>query len=637
MTTSLGGYTGHILDINLTGRSVGEYSFTDDERELYLGGKIAAAKIFYDYIDGPIDPLSEDNIIVVMTGPLTGTGAPSSSRFNISTVSPLTGLLASSNCGGSFGLFLKKSGYDGIIIRGKSEVPIHVDISERNVSFLDASQLWGKTTGDTQSSIGGRSGKIVIGPAGENLVKYAGVFSEERTAGRAGVGAVMGSKKLKAVTAQGSVLLDIKDREKTKEINKNWVKHLKSHPITGVQLPKLGTAGLLSAMNVRHMLATRNYRYGKFAKYDSISGETMAEKYLVKNKGCITCPIQCSRVVNIDGKAVKGPEVETLGLLGSNLENNDLESILRWNYELDELGMDTITMGSTIGFAMELNERGLWDNGLHFGCTDNISEVMRDTAYRHGIGNLLAEGTRFLAKRFGASDCAMNVKGLELAAYEPRGAVGQGLGYAVANRGGCHLNGGYLVALEGLGLSIDPYTKHGKAELCSMFQDLMEAVSAGGNCIFTTYAMLPGFLIENPNSLISRWTNKLLPHCGPILRIANRFATPLLNVNIPGIFPYSSAVKAATGMNMTLGRYKRIGERGYNLERLINMRLGMKSSDDRLPSRLTDENQIDGDSRTKVPIADMKAEYYRVRGWTADGVPSGSLLKRLGIEDGRHD
>lgn len=634
MATAYGGYTGRILDLNLSDRSVGEYSFTDEERYMYLGGKIAAAKILYDYLHGPIDPLSEANIIVVMTGPLTGTGAPSSGRFNISSVSPLTGLCASSNCGGSFGLFLKKAGYDGLIIRGKSRQPVCVNITDKGVEFADASHLWGKTTSETQGLIGGRNGKIVIGPAGENMVKYAGIFSEERTAGRAGVGAVMGSKLLKAVTASGMYQVEIKDKGRAKELNKNWVKLLKSHPITGVQLPKLGTAGLLSAMNVRHMLATRNYKYGNYDDFDNISGETMAEKYLVKNKGCITCPIQCSRVVNIDGKNVKGPEVETLGLLGSNLENNSLEHILRWNYELDELGMDTISMGSTIGFAMELKERGLWDCGLSFGNIDNLSQIFEDTAYRRGIGDLLAEGTRFLADKFGGKDCAMNVKGLELAAYEPRGAVGQGLGYAVSNRGGCHLNGGYLVVLEGLGLAVNPYTERGKAELCVMFQDLMEAVSAGGNCIFTTYAIFPGFLIKNPNSFISRAANKILPHCGGMLRIANRFAMPLLNVNIPGMFPYSSVVKAVTGMNMTFGRYKQIGERGYNLERLLNMKLGLRERDDSLPDRLTEENQIPGDDRTKVPLKGMKRKYYAVRGWNGAGMPEAKLLKRLGLKGG---
>lgn len=207
---------------------------------------------------------------------------------------------------------------------------------------------------------------------------------------------------------------------------KRWV-------VNGEQLPKLGTAGLVSIMNDKNMLATRNYKYGRFDDYQKISGEYLAEKYFIKNKGCITCPIRCSRVVEVHGKEVKGPELETIGLLGSNIENNNLNLIMEWNLLLDELGIDTISVGSTIGFAMELNEKGFWDNGLQFGKVENLSGIFEDIAYRKGIGDLLAEGTRALAEKFGGEEFAINSKGLELAAYEPRNAVGQGLGYGVSN------------------------------------------------------------------------------------------------------------------------------------------------------------------------------------------------------------
>lgn len=622
---------GKVLKIDLTDRSVSEYPWEDSERELFLGGKIMAAKIISDNIKQKIDPFSEDNMLVITTGPMTGTGAPSSSRFNISTISPLTGFLASSNCGGNFGMFLKKAGYDGLVLTGKSKDRIWIEISNDDVAFHEADGLWGYTTGRTQEAIKGRNGKIVIGPAGENLVRYASIFSEDRAAGRAGVGAVMGSKNLKAVVASGTRTVNVYDRDRLKKINKKWVMRLKNHPLTGTQLPRLGTAGLLSTMNARKMLATRNFKYGQYKHFENVSGECLAEKYLIKNKGCISCPIQCSRVVDVNGRQVKGPEVETLGLLGPNIENDNLELILKWNYELDELGMDTISAGGTIAFAMELNEKGLWDNGLCFGKTDNLSQTFEDIAYRRGIGDLLAEGSKRLSEKFGGSEFAIHSKGLELAAYEPRGAVGQGLGYAVSNRGGCHLNGGYLAVLEGLGLKMDPYTTKSKAALTVMFQDVMEGVSAGGNCLFTAYAMLPGSVISKPNSKISHFVNGFLKHSGGIVNAINKMPQWMLGFNLP-VFPHTYALSAVTGMKMNFGKLKKIGERGYNLERLFNIRMGLTEAQDDLPYRLKYELQVPGDERTRVPLDKLKNDYYKRRDWDSKGRPKENNLRKMKLQ-----
>ncbi len=630
MSTSLGGYMGKVLRLDLTTREVSEYPWSDEDRKLYLGGKIMAARILYDKIKTKIDPLSSDNVMVISTGPLTGTGAPSSGRFNISTVSPLTGLITSSNCGGNFGLFLKKAGYDALILEGKSEEQIWIEIAEDNITFHSAGELWGKTTGETQEHLGGKTGKLVIGPAGENLVLYASIFSEERAAGRAGVGAVMGSKNLKAITATGTKSVEVSNRERVKAVNKQWVAQLKRHPFTGVQLPKLGTAGLLSSMHARRMLATRNYKYGQFKDFENVSGEVLAEKHLVKNVGCVSCTMQCARQVRVDGKLVKGPEVETLGILGPNLENGNLELILKWNYLLDELGMDTITCGSTIAFAMELNEKGLWDNGLEFGKVDSLSEVFENIAHRRGIGNILADGSKRVSERFGGKEFAIHSKGLELAAYEPRAAVGQGLGYAVSNRGGCHLNGGYFVVMEGLGLSMDPYTTKSKGALVMMFQDIMEAVSAGGSCLFTTYSMIPAALALKPNSRLTRLANKLMKYSGGIINIVNKFPG-LLSVNVPALFPHTLAIDAVTGMKMNMGKFKKIGERGYNLERLFNVRIGLTAKDDDLPKRLKEEEQVPGNKLTVVPIEKLKQKYYKARGWSKDGRPTASKLAALGL------
>jgi aldehyde:ferredoxin oxidoreductase len=385
-------------------------------------------------------------------------------------------------------------------------------------------------------------------------------------------------------------------------------------------------------MQNRKMLATRNYKYGQYKDFEMISGETLAEKYLIKNKGCVTCPIQCGRQVEINGKKVKGPELETLGLLGPNIENNNLEAIIKWNYELDELGMDTISAAGSIAFAMELNEKGLWDNGLQFGKIDNLSEVFQNIAYRRGIGDLLAEGTKFLSKKFGGEEFAINSKGMELSAYEPRAAVGQGLGYAVSNRGGCHLNAGYLVLFEGLGLAIDPYTTKGKAELNVLAQNLMEAVSASGNCLFTLYAMIPGKLVSKPNSRITRLVNKILTSkmIEVSLNIINKSSEGGLPINIP-LIPQIKSLKTTTGMKMDFGRLKAIGERGYNLERMFNIKRGLVPENDSLPKRLTDELQDPEDNRTRVPLDELKRKYYRARGWSEKGVPEEKTLKRIGL------
>ena len=632
MSTKFGAYCGKVLKVDLTTRKVEEYPFSDEERELFLGGKIMAAKIIYNNVTEKIDPLSPENMLVITTGPMNAIGAPCSSRFNCSTISPLTGYYTSSNCGGDFGLHLKRAGLDGLIVTGKSDEKVYLYVTPDGVEFKNADALWGLKTGATQEAIPEKGGKFVIGPAGENLVKYACVISGERAAGRGGVGAVFGSKNLKGIVAYGIKSPAVHDRDKLRQVNKEWTERLKAHPTTGNQLPKLGTAGLVTSMQAKNLLSTHNYRSGKYEHFEDISGETLHDEHLVRNSGCTTCPIRCARVVKVDGKEVKGPEVETLGLFGPNILNHDIQSIFDWNYEMDELGMDTISCGNTISFAMELNEKGMWDNGLEFGKIDNIRQVIDDIAHRRGIGDDLAEGSKRLSEKFGGKEFAMNVKGMELAAYEPRGAVGQGLGYAVANRGGCHLNGGYLVVMEGLGLSVNPYTTGAKAGLCAMFQDLMETCSAGGNCLFTTYAFFPMFLMNKPNGMIARIVNTVATKIGFAIALILRVPTAVA-MHMPfNMLPHTKAIQAATGMKMTFGKFIRIGERGYNLERMIDVRLGVSSKDDTLPERLTTELQIATNPKSKVPIDKLKKKYYKVRFWDENGIPTKKLLKRLKID-----
>ncbi|MBR4726617.1 MAG: aldehyde:ferredoxin oxidoreductase, partial [Clostridia bacterium] len=539
--TKYQGYMGKVLFVDLTNQTWEEFPWTDKDRERTLGGKIMAADILLHHITPGMKAFDAENWLVVTTGPLTGCGCPNTSRFNISTISPLTNIVTSSNCGGDFGLSLKRAGYDAVIFSGRSEAPVTVHITCDDVKFESAQALWGLTTGETQEKLEKYPGRLVIGPAGENKVLYACVFSNERTAGRGGVGAVFGDKKLKAVTAFGTKLPALHNEEKLKVLNGKWTKLLHTHPLTGRQLPKLGSAGLVAPMQAHSILATKNFSAGRYDGFEKVSGEELAENHLVSNGACTGCVIRCARRVMVDGKVVKGPELETLGLLGPNILNDDIEKILKWNYELDELGMDAISCAGSVAFAMELAEKGVHDFGVHFGETENLSQMFEDIAYRRGEGNELADGTKRMSEKFGGKEYAIHAKGMELAAYEPRHAVGQGLGYATANRGGCHLNAGYMVVVEGLGLDVDSLTPHGKAAIGIMFQNLMESVSAGGSCLFTSYAVLPGFLIGKPNLLLTRIVLAAFPYVGPVVNLLSHF-TKVPQINIP-LLPHAIAVK----------------------------------------------------------------------------------------------
>lgn len=629
MGTSLCGYAGRVLKINLDNRTYGEYPWTDEDRKKTIGGKIMASDILYHHVRPGMKAFDGDNWIVITTGPLTGNGCPSTSRFNISTVSPLTGVITSSNCGGSFGLHLKRAGYDGVIITGKSNTPVEIDIRQDRVEFKDAAALWGLKTGPAQEALDNRYGKLVIGPAGENKVLYAAVFSGERAAGRGGTGAVFGDKKIKAVTAFGTVTTRPANREKLKKLNRKWSETLRNNPLTGKMIPELGTASLIAPLQAANMLATKNFSAGRSDTFDAVTGETLARERLVRNSGCTSCVIQCTRRVSLDGKIVKGPELETLGLLGPNLMNDDLDRIIRWNYELDELGMDTISCAGTIAFAMELNEKGIWDNGLEFGKTDNLSEIFEMIAHREGIGDLLADGSKRLSDKFGGKDYCMQSKGMEFAAYEPRGSVGLGLGYAVSNRGACHINGGYLVAVEVFAPQNVALSKHSKAALSVFVQDLSEVISAQGSCVISAFGVFPNFLVSNPNGVIMKTALRFIPLLGPVVNIINRFPE-IAAVNIPFI-PYTYAVEYVTGMKMNFGKYLKAGKRGVVTERIANTVLGQTAGCDVLPKRSTDVLQIEGKKNSRVQLDYMRKQYYKIRGWK-DGIPSEKSLKRAGVD-----
>jgi aldehyde:ferredoxin oxidoreductase len=335
----------------------------------------------------------------------------------------------------------------------------------------------------------------------------------------------------------------------------------------------------------------------------------------------------------LDGKEIKGPEYETLGLFGPNIEASDLDAILRINYVCDSLGMDTISAAGTIAFAMELKERGIADFGLEFGRTDNLVEALHKIANREGIFSELANGSKWLSEKYGGREYSMNAKGLEMASYEPRRSVGMGLGYATGNRGGCHLNGGYMALLESVGaLSLDPQSHKAKAQLTVFMQNALEAVSSAGFCLFSAQTFVPSIFFKlGPNHIVTRITGRIFTHAGPVVRMILGIA-PVLWLNSFFLLPHAEAIRLATGFRMYTGPFVVLGERCFNLERLFSLREGLTGADDALPGRLTDVPQAPGRGDTVVPLHKMLPKYYSVRGWDENGVPKRRTLRRLKIE-----
>ncbi len=632
MASKYKGYTGKILDINLTTGVIGEYPLSDEDREKFLGGRFVSTKILWDELKTGTEPMSPDNLLIVMTSPLTGTGAPSTSRYDISSKSPLTGAIGHSNSGGSFGIHLKRAGWDGIVIRGKAKKPVYLDIDRDTIQIKSADHLWGKNTEETQEALG-KGGKMVIGPGGENLVKYAVIASGERIHGRTGMGTVMGSKNLKGIVARGKQKIELDQSDKFRSAVKKWVKLLKNHPATGDIAPRLGTANFVKILNKKNALPTRNFSKGSFAGADNISGERLADEFLVKNAGCVSCPIKCGRVVELDGKQIKGPEYEIICLMGSNLEIDDMDAIIRWNYELDLMGLDTITVGNVLGFAAELNEKGMWDNGIQFGQKDNISEIIHDIAYRKGIGNDLAEGVRSLSEKYGGKEFAAHSKGLEIAGYEPRAAVGHALGYATANRGACHLDGGYMIYFEiNSPMTMDPHHYKSKPSWTILDQNLLAAISAGGNCLFTAWTFVPNFAYKLPGmKLTSMIVSKILTYTWFIIILLLKTPPFMMKLNLP-MLPHSKFIRLATGMKMDFGLFTRAGERGYNLERLFNLREGIRKDKDTLAGRFTDVPLQKGNKKSKVPLKQMLPKYYKLRGWDKNGIPTQKTIDKLDLD-----
>jgi len=598
---------GKILRVDLTNRRYAFEALDPKTAEMFIGGHGVATKILMDEMDPKVDPLSPDNKLIFSTGPLTGTAAVMGSRYMVTSKSPLTGLLGFANSGGFFGPAMRSAGCDHIVFEGKSDHPVYMLITDEDIRFKDASHVWGKDTHETEDMIRKEvevSGKRVrvacIGPAGEKQVKMAAIMNDKhRAAGRCGLGAVMGSKNLKAVAVQGSKKVEVADETGLKEAVKETMTKVKANPaLEGFR--EFGTAGGLMLLNEMGVLPTRNFQRSSFKGALKVSGETLAEKYLIKKKPCFGCPVACGRGTKVTDPGYEGegegPEYETIAMLGSNLEIENLAAITKANYICNQLGMDTISVGGTLACAMELYAKGFLtkeDAGfeLKFGDDNLIVELIELIGKRDGFGDVLAEGGFKLAEKYGHPEVFMGLHKMELPGYEPRGTKGMGINYMTSTIGPSHCRG-YTVSMEIIGSpdKIDPIEEKGKALVTKALQDMTAAWDAAGLCLFATFVMDPADAL--------------------------------------------AMLSAATGRVFFIMEFIKIGERIFTLQRLFNLKAGLKKEDERLPDRFYKEPLPDGPNAGAFLSLELALkEYESLRGWDEDRIPYVGKLKSLGIAE----
>jgi aldehyde:ferredoxin oxidoreductase len=589
------GWNGKILDIDLTTQKQEDLPLDPEMARLFLGGRGLGVRLLWDLVGPAVEPLSPENVLIFTTGPITASGSQTSNRFNVSSKSPLTGTILHSNSGGWWGMQFKRTGYDALIVRGKSKAPVFIEITAKGVEIKDASHLWGKGVFETTEALGQDRNKrnvLCIGPAGENLVRIAAIMNDkERSLARGGPGAVMGSKLLKAIVVEGDQKSKPEDRDLFKFMLYETGKLLKASPLTSQALPEFGTAVVMNVINEIGALPTRNFKQSQFEQADKISGEEITDTILVKNQACWACPITCTRITKTEsGNEGEGPEFESAWAFGAQCGIDDLDAITEANYLCNDMGLDTISMGNTIGCAMELAEKGLVDSDLGFGEADKLLDLIQDTAYRRGFGDEMAEGSYRMAEKFGAPELSMSVKKLEMPAYDPRGMQGQGLVLATGNRGACHEEGNMLgpevLALPRL---IDRFATQGKAGIVSVHQDSAAVIDSLVYCKFANLAVAEEF--------------------------------------------FARSLSAVTGEHFTEDDLMMVGERVFTLERLFNIREGFTKVDDTLPDRLLNEPVAEGPSEGyTVKLTPMLEEYYAFREWDENGVPSPEKLKELSLE-----
>ena len=613
-------WTEKILRVNLTKGTCESEPLNLVWAAEYLGQRGLATKYLVDEIDPKVDPLSPDNKMIFATGPLTGTCASTSARYSVITKGALTGAIACSNSGGYFGAELKMAGWDMIIFEGKSEKPVYLSIVNDKAELRSAEHLWGRSVWEVEPAIKAESGDpqtrvCSIGAAGENGVLYACIVNDlHRAAGRSGVGTVMGSKNLKAVAVRGTVGVTVKDPKAFMAATMAGKKVLADNAVTGEGLPAFGTQILMNIINESGALPSKNFHDVQFEGAGKIGAEAMAEPRasdgkanLVTKQACFGCTIACGRISQIDKDhftvvnkpeywgASGGLEYEAAWALGAATQVDDLECLTYVNFLCNEQGYDPISFGSTVAAAMEMFEDGTItteDTGgieLKFGSAEALTQIAELTGKNEGFGAEIGLGSKRLCEKYGRPELSMSVKGQEFPAYDPRGIQGMGLGYATANRGACHLRS-YTVASEILGIpeKTDPLETEGKAGLVKAFQDATAAVDSSGLCLFTTFA----------------WS-------------------------LDDIAPQ---IDAACEGDWTPERLAETGERIWNMERQFNLAAGFTGKDDTLPQRLLKEAAKTGPAEGKIAGLDvMLPEYYELRGWTADGIPSNQTLERLGV------
>ncbi len=615
------GYAGKFLNINLNSGIGKEFLIPEEIIQKYLGGKGLGVWLLYQGLEPHIDPLGPENVLLLITGPLTGVGIPAFNHLSICTKSPLTGTFVDAALGGDFAIKLKSCGYDGIILRGKSPKPVIIDITVGKWKIRNAGALWGTNVVQAQELLSSKvASTICIGPAGENLVRYATIVSGEHTAQRGGVGAVMGSKLVKAIRVGGDFETPVFDRDRLKKPLESIKRKLKLSAET------LGTQAIrtLAICNTRGVLPTRNFTSGTFDRYAKVTAETLRAQVKRKAFDCPGCPILCTTEIKIPTKSgalkIKGPGYQSLAMLGSNLLIDDLDSVIRNNYLCYLLGMDPISTGETIAVAMELSEKGRMDLPLRFGSPKEVGPLLPLIAERKGPGDELANGAMSIVMKYGYTDLAMAVKGMEVPGYDPRGAWGQGLAYATSPAGATH-TGSMLAAPEIIGFPayIHGARAGGKVKLTIFAQNLFNSLACLVFCNRAGYALLsvPGWIKKMPV-----WSRDLF------VSIA-----PSLSVLFVDLFDIYRALSYVTGIHYDRRTFLKVGERIFTLERMFNLREGFTSKDDSLPLRFIGEPLSEGPASGKVvPLTKMLLKYYKLRGWSEVGIPTSQCLERLRIE-----
>ena len=588
------GYAGKMVYADLSAGTITIKPTPPELKKMYIGGRGFGIRLLTDLVDPKVDPLDEKNVLVYAAGPLTGTGIPLGSRYEVSTISPLTGLAMSANSGGVFGWKIKKAGFDAIVVTGKAKIPVYLFLDNGKAELRDAAQLWGKTTGQTTDAIVDElkdpSVRVsCIGPAGEKLVLFACIINEKtRAAGRGGVGAVMGSKNLKAIAARGNLPITVADEAQLDVIKERVRKKITENGIEQA-LTKFGTAVLVNIINENYVLPTRNFQTAHFPAAEKVSGETMAATILKQNKGCYSCIVKCGRVCEFDGEHGEGPEYEPDWAFGPDCGIDDLKAVARANNICNEYGLDAISAPTTIACLMEMAEKGYVKHPIRFGDAKGMLVLVDQIAKREGIGNELAEGSFRFATKYGHPECSMSSKKQELPAYDPRGIQGYGLAAATSVRGGDHVYG-YMISPEILGApeKLDPYVTKGKPPWVKTFQDLTAGIDASGMCLFTSFAL--------------------------------------------GAGDYADLLTATTGMKIDTAGLLQVGERIWNLQKLYNIKRGFGRKDDVLPARLLNEPLKEGAPMGQVyRPEEMLDEYYTLRGWDKEGTPTKEKQKELGI------